>query len=69
MRMLIILILIVYFVGVGVELAPILQSGWSHASAADLSSSVIRALPDALAWPAHVYRNLVGGQHSEPAAN
>ena len=60
MRLLIALIVIVYLIGVGVELAPIFQTGWNHASAAELSGNVIHALPDALAWPAHVYHNLMG---------
>jgi hypothetical protein len=60
MRAIIALIVIVYLVGVGVVLAPTIQGKWSSASAADLASSVGEALPDALAWPARVYRSMIG---------
>jgi hypothetical protein len=56
-RLLIAIILIVYFIGVGVELAPTFQTGWSTLPASELSANVLHALPDALAWPAKVYRS------------
>ena len=64
MRLFIALIVIVYLIGVGVELAPIFQAGWNHQSASELTSNVINALPNALAWPAQVYRNFT----AKPAA-
>ncbi len=60
MRAIIALIVIVYLVGVGVVLAPTIQGKWSSASAADLTSSVGEALPNALAWAARVFRNVTG---------
>ena len=66
MRLLIAIVLVVYCVGVGVELAPTFQSGWNSQPAAELSSNVIHALPDALAWPAQVYRRFT--VHNEGAA-
>jgi hypothetical protein len=63
-RLLIALIVIVYLVGVGVELAPIFQTGWAHQTASELTSNIIDALPNALAWPVQVYRNFTG----KPAA-
>ncbi len=65
MRLLIALILIVYLIGVGVQLAPIFQTGWNHQPASELTSSVLNALPNAAAWPAQVYRNFTG----RPAAS
>jgi len=56
-RLLIAIILIVYCVGVGVELAPTFQSGWAHVPASELTSNIFQALPDALGWPAKVYHN------------
>jgi hypothetical protein len=66
MRVLVLLVLIVYCIGVGVELAPTIRSGWNHVSASDLAANVSHALPEALAWPAQVYRSLAGGD--TPAA-
>lgn len=58
MRTLIGLIVIVYLVGVGVELSPTFQAKWTSASASDLAASVGQALPNAVAWPAKVYRSM-----------
>jgi hypothetical protein len=60
MRSLILIVVIVYLVGVGVELAPIFRSKWNESTASDLSASVVQALPEALAWPASLYRSLTG---------
>ena len=60
MRALIGLIVIVYLVGVGVVLAPTVSGKWNTGTASELSSSVVQALPGALAWPAAAYRNLTG---------
>jgi Flp pilus assembly pilin Flp len=60
MRLLIALLVIVYIVGVGVTLSPTIKEKWNSAPASDLGASVVQALPDALAWPAKVYRSLTG---------
>jgi hypothetical protein len=60
MRALIGLIVIVYFVGVGVVLAPTFSGRWATGTASELFANVVQALPGALAWPASVYRNLTG---------
>jgi hypothetical protein len=60
MRLLIALLVIVYLVGVGVTLSPTIREKWNSAPASDLSASVVQALPDALAWPARVFRSLTG---------
>jgi hypothetical protein len=58
MRGLIALIVVVYLIGVGVALAPTIQSKWNSASAAAFADSVGRNLPYALAWPARAYRSI-----------
>lgn len=58
MRGIIALLIVVYLVGVGVELAPVVQAQWNSGTAADFASSVAHALPDAMSWPVKVYRNL-----------
>lgn len=60
MRLLIILIVVVYFVGIGVVLAPTIQSKWDSEPASQLASSVFQALPGAVAWPARVFRSVSG---------
>jgi hypothetical protein len=51
MRTLFALIAIVYFVGVGVALAPTIQGQSNAGSASEFAASIGHALPDALAWP------------------
>lgn len=56
MRLLISLILIIYLVGVGVVLAPVVQSSWNSETASAFFDSVGQALPNALAWPVRLAR-------------
>jgi len=58
MRGLIALILIFYFVGVGAVLTPTVEANWNSATTAEFASRVGQDLPDALAWPARLYRNI-----------
>lgn len=60
MRLLITLIVVVYLVGIGVVLAPTIQSKWNSEPASALASGVYQALPGALAWPARAYRSISG---------
>jgi hypothetical protein len=60
MRLLLALIVIVYLVGVGVVLAPTVESGWNSEIASAFVASVANALPDALAWPARLARAYAG---------
>jgi len=64
MRALISLLVIIYFVGVGVALAPTIKANWSTGTASELVERVAAELPRALAWPATVYRNIA----EKPAA-
>ena len=58
MRAVIALIVIVYLVGVGVALAPTIESNWKTETAAQFADSVGRELPFALVWPARVYHDV-----------
>jgi hypothetical protein len=58
MRLVIAVALIVYLVGVGVALAPTVESKWRTAAASDFAASVAHNLPRAAAWPARAYRSL-----------
>ena len=51
MRLLLWIIVIIYLVGVGVALSPIIRSTWNTEPASALADHVIQALPDALTWP------------------
>ncbi len=51
MRLLLALIVIIYLVGVGVVLSPIIRSTWNTEPAAVLADRIVQALPEALAWP------------------
>jgi hypothetical protein len=53
------LIVIVYVVGVGFELAPTVQAKWNSAPASDLAASVWQGLPGALAWPVNAYHRAI----------
>ncbi len=58
MRVLLALIVIIYFVGVGVVLSPTIQAKWNSATASDLATSVGQALPNALVWPTKIYHGM-----------
>ncbi len=55
---LIALIVIVYFVGVGVVLAPVIETKWNSVPASDFAASLGQDLPYALAWPARAFRSI-----------
>jgi hypothetical protein len=61
MRGLFILIAIVYFLGVGIAIEPTIRGSW-QSSTSVLYTNVVRALPNAFAWPATVVRSMMGGR-------
>jgi hypothetical protein len=67
MRAFIVLVVIVYLIGVGVALAPTIQSKWNTATAAEMTASVGQALPNAFAWPVTVYHNITGKESGDVA--
>src|ERR1700744_5224927 len=60
MRLLLAIIVIIYLVGVGVVLSPIIRSTWNTEPASVLADHVVQALPDALAWPMKTARSFGG---------
>jgi hypothetical protein len=59
MRGLLTLIAIIYLIGVGVALAPMIQENWRHATVSQLVAGIVQDLPAAATWPAKAYRTLV----------
>jgi hypothetical protein len=58
MRALLAIIVIIYVVGIGVALAPTIESKWSGATASELASGVAQALPNAVTWPARAFHSI-----------
>jgi len=58
MRAFIALMVAVYFVDVGVVLAPTDRGSWDTVPASELTASVTQQLPYAAAWPAWAYRSV-----------
>jgi hypothetical protein len=58
MRAFILLIAAVYFVGVGVALAPTIRDKWNTAPASELAVSLSHELPYAATWPTRAYRSI-----------
>jgi hypothetical protein len=66
MRLLVALLVIVYLVGVGVQLSPTIEAKWSSATTPELVASIAEALPAAAAWPARAYRTVVDRRPTSP---
>ena len=60
MRLLLAIIVIIYLIGVGVVLSPIVRATWNIEPASVLAEHVIQALPDAFAWPMKAARSFTG---------
>jgi hypothetical protein len=60
MRLLVALIIMLYLVGVGVVLSPIIRSTWNSEPASVLAGRIVQALPDALAWPVRAAHAFAG---------
>ena len=69
MRLLITLLVIAYFVGVGVVLAPTIKANWSSGPASQFAESVATELPRALAWPAAAYRSIAEKPNAPEKSN
>ena len=66
MRTLIALLVIVYLVGIGVVLAPTIQSKWSTGTASELFDSIWQELPRAVSWPATFYHSRMDEPRNQP---
>jgi hypothetical protein len=60
MQTIIALIVIVYLVGVGVVLSPVVRSDWNSEPASALAENLAQALPHALTWPVRAARSVSG---------
>ena len=60
MRLLLAIIVIIYLVGVGVVLSPIIRATWNTEPASVLAEHVVQALPEAFAWPIKAARAFTG---------
>jgi hypothetical protein len=60
MRLLLAIIVIIYLVGVGVVLSPVIRSTWNTEPASVLTDHVVQVLPEALAWPVKAAHALAG---------
>jgi hypothetical protein len=60
MRALLALIVIVYLVGVGVVLSPVVRHAWDTEPASVVAGNIGQALPDALAWPVRAAHAVTG---------
>ena len=58
MRLILALLIIVYLVGVGVVLAPIVRADWNSAPASTFTESIGQALPYALSWPVRLAESI-----------
>jgi hypothetical protein len=59
MRAIIGILLVVYLIGVGVELAPTIKANWNKDTTSQFFASVGAEMPRALAWPAAVYHRAI----------
>jgi hypothetical protein len=60
MRLLLSLLIIIYLVGVGVVLSPIVRDNWNSETASAFADSVGEALPNAFAWPVRLAHTTMG---------
>jgi hypothetical protein len=66
MGRLISLLLLVYVIGIGVQLAPTVQGSWDKETAEQVFARVMDELPRAAAWPVRAFDS-IRGKTSEPA--
>lgn len=60
------LLVIVYIVGICVDLAPIVRASWDTAPASEMTADVLAHLPEAATWPVRVFDNLRNKPASPP---
>ena len=61
-------LLIVYVIGIGVQLAPTVREAWDTVPSSQLVSRVVSELPAAAAWPMRVYESVRAKIQSTPAS-
>ena len=60
MQLLLTLIVVVYLVGVGVVLSPVIRATWNTEPASVVAGDIGQALPEALAWPVRAAHAVTG---------
>jgi hypothetical protein len=58
MRLILGILVMVYLIGVGVELAPTIKANWNNGTASQFSAAVAVEMPRALAWPVILYHRI-----------
>jgi|EndMetStandDraft_6_1072998.scaffolds.fasta_scaffold2452740_1 hypothetical protein len=66
MSRLLLLLVVVYIVGVCVQLAPIVRASWNSAPASELVADIFAHMPEAASWPVRVFDNLRHKANGEP---
>ena len=60
------LVVVIYIIGICVDLAPIVRAEWNTAPASELASDVVAHLPEAAAWPVRLFDNLRNRPSEQP---
>ena len=58
MSRILLLLIVIYIIGICVELAPIVRAEWDTAPASELVADILAHVPEAAAWPVRVFENL-----------
>ena len=66
MSRLLLLLVVVYIVGVCVQLAPIVRASWDTAPASELTANIFAHMPEAASWPVRVFDNLRHKTNTQP---
>lgn len=52
------LLLLIYVIGIGVQLAPTVEAAWDTDTASEVSAKVMDELPSAARWPVRMFDRL-----------
>ena len=66
MSRLLLLLVVVYIVGICVQLAPIVRASWDTAPASELTANVFAHMPEAASWPVRVFDHLRNKSTAQP---
>ena len=59
------LLILVYVIGIGVQLAPTVEAAWDKETAAQVTARVMDELPNAAAWPVRAFDSIRGKTSAE----
>ncbi|MDQ0470522.1 hypothetical protein [Labrys wisconsinensis] len=66
MSRLLLLVVVVYIIGICVQLAPVVRASWDTVPASQLTADVLAHLPEASSWPVRVFDNLRNKTNGQP---